>query len=298
MVTATQQAGVLSRSQLRAMGLGKDYVDTQLSAGRWQEVSSVVVCTTTGPLTRPQLMWVGVLHAGPQSAIGGLTALEVSGLRHWHRDAVTVLLPKSHNLEAVAGVDFVETRRPVQLLTGPGRLPLWRVEPAALLWAAYEPVTRSAYGLLAACVQQGLTTPENLERWIGRMRPLRRAKPFRRVLGELAGGSQSGAELDVLRMCDRHRLPRPQRQVRRHDSAGRLRFTDAEWALPDGRVVVLEVDGGFHMEAGRWADDIERERGLVATGALVLRCTALQLRDGGAAVARDLRRVGVAESSA
>ncbi len=297
-VTATRQAGVLSRSQLRAVGLGKDYVDTQLSARRWQEVSSVVVCTTTGPLTRQQLMWVGVLHAGPQSAIGGLTALELSGLRHWHRDAVTVLLPKSHNLEPVEGVDFVETRRPVQLLSGAGHLPVWRVEPAALLWAAYEPVTRSAYGLLAACVQQGLTTPEKLERWIGRMRPLRRAKPFRRVLGELAGGSQSGAELDVLRMCDRHCLPRPRRQVRRPDSAGRLRFTDAEWILPDGRVVVLEVDGGFHMEAGHWADDIERERGLVATGAVVLRCTALQLRDGGAKVARDLRRVGVAESSA
>jgi hypothetical protein len=39
-------------------------------------------------------------------------------------------------------------------------------------------------------------------------------------------------------------LPRGQRA--RLDRAGRRRWTDAEWDLPDGRVLVLEVDGGFH----------------------------------------------------
>ena len=106
------------------------------------------------------------------------------------------------------------------------------------------------------------------------------------------------SELDVTRMCREHRLPMPTRQVRRRDSAGRLRFTDAEWRLADGRVVVLEVDGGFHMEVEHWSDDIERERGLVATGAIVLRCTSVQLREASWQVARDLRRVGVGESSA
>lgn len=295
---ARRQDGLLSRSQLRGIGLDSNYVDTQLDAGRWQEVSSVVLCTTTGVLTRTQLMWAGVLHAGPQSAVGGLTALELAGLHNWERPDVTVMLPKSHNLEPVVGVRFVETRRPVRLMCAPGVLPVWRVEPAALLWAAYEPVTRSAYGLLAAVVQQQLTQPTSLETWIGRMRPLRRAKTFRRVLAEIGAGSQSGAELDVIRMCARRGLPRPARQTRRTDSSGRLRYTDAEWRLPDGRVVILEVDGGFHMQVEHWADDIERERALVATGAVVLRCTALQLRDQDHVVARDLRLVGVAESSA
>jgi very-short-patch-repair endonuclease len=130
------------------------------------------------------------------------------------------------------------------------------------------------------------------------MRPLRRAKPFRRILGDIAGGAHSVSELDVTRMCRAHRLPLPTRQVRRRDSAGRVRFTDAEWRLPDGRIVILEVDGGFHMDVEHWSDDIERERGLVATGAIVLRCTSSQLRDAGGQVARDLRRVGVGESSA
>ena len=289
---------MISRDQLRRVGYTSNYVDTQLSARRWQEVSSVVLATTTGVLTRQQLMWAGILHAGPRSAIGGLTALERHGLTGWHRDEITVLVEKSHNLEPLPGVRFVETRRPIPLLRSSQSLPTWRLEPAALLWAAYTPVTRSAYGLLAACVQQGLTTPYRLDGWITRMRPLRRAKPFRRVLGELAEGTQSMAELDVVRLCDNAALPRPRRQTRRVDSAGRLRYTDAEWLLPDGRTLVLEVDGGFHMSVEHWSADIERERQLVATGVVVVRCTARELREDPGRVARDLRRLGIVESSA
>jgi hypothetical protein len=75
-----------------------------------------------------------VLHAGPGRAIGGLSALERRGLAHWHREEITVLLAKPHNLAPLAGVRFVGTRRPVGLFaTGP--LPTWRTEPAALLVA-------------------------------------------------------------------------------------------------------------------------------------------------------------------
>jgi len=295
---ARRQAGIISRSQLRRLGHDKEFVRTQLRAERWQEVSSVVLATTTGILTREQLMWAGTLHAGPASAVGGLTALAHHGLRNWRRDDVTVLLPKSRGIEPLPGVDFVECRRDIVGYRASGRLPVWRVEPAALVFAGYEPVTRTAYGLLAAVVQQGLSGPAELERWIGRLRPLRRARPFRRILAEIAGGAQSLAELDVGRMCRTHRLPPPTRQTRRRDSSGRVRYTDAEWRLHDGQVVILEVDGGFHMDAEHWGDDIERERGLVATGALVLRCTAYELREDSGRVARDLRRVGVGRSSA
>lgn len=295
---AASQAGLVTRRQLRRLGMTKDYVDTQLDAGRWQEISSTVLATTTGTLTREQLMWAGVLHAGPMSALGGLTALERHGLERWHRDEITVLVAKSHNLEKIKGIKFVETRRPIPLMTSSKQLSTWRIEPAALHWAAYTPVTRSAYGLLAACVQQGLTTPYRLDGWITRMRPLRRAKPFRRLLGEIAAGTQSGAERDVITMCDTFGLPLPRRQTRRTDSAGRLRFTDAEWRLPDGRVVVLEVDGGFHMTVEHWGADIERERQLIATGVIVVRCTAVELREHPRKVARDLMALGVLESSA
>lgn len=296
---ASRQAGILSRSQLTHLGHGDHYVDHQVASQRWQLLSSTVVSTVTGTPTREQMMWAGVLHGGAEATIAGLTALELHGLRNWHRDDVTVLVPKSHNLELLPGVHFIETRRPLLPLRAPGRLPRWRPEPAALLFAAYHPVTRTAYGLLAAVVQQGVSSPGDLSTCLGQMRPLRRAKHFRRVLDELAGGAQSLAELDLTRMCQANGFPLPVRQTPRRDASGRMRYTDAEWVLADGRIVLLEVDGSHHMNVEQWGEDIQRERDLVvATGAIVLRCTALELRAGGHRVARALRQLGLGESSA
>jgi len=294
---AGDQCGLLARRQLVSLGHPAHFVDDQLDAERWQLVSDVVLCTTTGVLSREQLMWAGVLHAGPNSAIGGLTALERRGLTGWHRDDITVLLAKSHNLEPLAGVRFVETRRPVGL-NATGGPPTWRTEPAALLFAAYTPNLRTALGLLAAVVQQRLTTADRLLLEIDRMQPLRRAKRFKRMLGQVAGGAQSLAEAQVERMCVDHGLPLPARQTRRPDASGHVRYTDAEWRLPDGRTAILEVDGGFHMEVAHWEDDIARERDLVTTGAVVLRCTDRELTDDAGRIAASLRAVGVGRSSA
>ncbi len=294
---ATDQGGLVARRQLNALGYDDRYIDRRVAAERWQLVSQVVVCTTTGVLTREQRTWAGVLHAGPGSAIGGLTALERRGLEHWHRAEITVLLAKSHNLEPLEGVRFVETRRPVGLYAT-GAPPTWRTEPAALLFAGYTTSTRTALGLLAAVVQQRLTTPERILRELPGMHPLRRSKLVRSTLAEVAEGAHSLAEMGVGRMCLQEGLPMPDRQVRRRDASGRTRFTDAQWRLPDGRVVVLEIEGSFHMEVSHWEADIARERDLVATGAVVLRCTDREIREEPSRIARSLRAVGVGRSSA
>jgi hypothetical protein len=294
---ADHQSGLLARRQLIALGHAPHYVDRQVAARRWQLVSDVVVCTTTGTLTREQRMWSGVLHAGPNSAIGGLTALERRGLTNWYRDEITVLLSKSHNLQPLEGVRFVETRRPIAL-NATGGLPTWRPEPAALLYAGYVRSARTAVGLLAAVVQQRLTTPERLLRGLTRMHPLRRTKLFRATLEDVADGSHSLAELGVARMCRTHGLPLPDRQVLRRDASGRIRYLDCEWRLPQGIVVILEIDGGFHMEVEHWEDDIVRERDLVTTGAVVLRCTDREVREETERIVASLRAVGVGRSSA
>ena len=156
---AERQAGAVTREQLRLRGLGRHYVRTQLAAGRWQEASSTVLVTTTGPLSLEQRRWVGVLHADQPAALAGLTALEDAGLENWHRDQIAVLVPKSDDPVVLDGYRFVETRRDIGSMTlirsTPPRL---RVEPAALLFAGYERSERTACGLLAAVVQQRLTT--------------------------------------------------------------------------------------------------------------------------------------------
>lgn len=110
---------------------------------------------------------------------------------------------------------------------------------------------------------------------------------------DIAGGAQSVGEIDVRRMCRDFGLRLPDRQVRRRDASGRLRFTDCEWRLADGRVLVLEVDGGFHMEVEHWEDDLARQRALTAPDRIVVRCTTRELRDQPDVVARDLRLLGV-----
>lgn len=125
------------------------------------------------------------------------------------------------------------------------------------------------------------------------MRPLRRARLFRAALAEIAGGADSLAELDLARLCRRAGLPRPRRQIRRQDSAGKIRFTDCEWLLPDGRTLVLEIDGAFHMDVRHWQDDLARHRRLSAQDRVIIRCTARELRENPDQVAADLKRHGL-----
>jgi hypothetical protein len=291
---AAAQQGVLARRQLTALGCDWGRVRNQVAARRWAVRTPRVVTTFTGELSWRQQVWVGVLHAGGSALVGGLTALEWHGLRNWHRDEVSVLVDDRLTFPPVPGVRFVGTRRDLRSFRHRrGELPLCRVEPAALLCAGYTRSARTGQGLLAAVVQQRLSTAQRLLDELETLTPLRRSRTFRRSLGDVGDGAHSMAELDVRRMCRVAGLPRPSRQVKRRDHTGRVRFTDCEWPLGAGRVLVLEVDGGFHMEVEHWEDDIVRQRRLTRHDRVLVRCTARELRDEPHLVARDLVALGL-----
>jgi hypothetical protein len=258
-----QQASMVARRQLNAIGLDADHVQAQVAARRWVVRTPRVVSTTTGELTWEQRCWLGVLHAGPRSMLGALTAAGRLGLTGWERATVAVLVDDELAFEPVLGVRFFRSRRPFALLwsSRPG-ITTSQLEPAILLWAAYDAPVRAAHGVLAASVQQRLTTPERLATWVDMLQPLRRAAGFRRTIGDIAGGAHSGAELDVRRMCRRSGLSLPHRQRPRYDRGGKRRWTDCEWDLPGGGVLVLEVDGGFHEEVLEWGADLKRARAI------------------------------------
>ena len=290
----TSQQQMVARRQLLPLGIEWEGVRDQVRARRWVVHTPRVVGTTTGALTWEQRCWLAVLHAGPRSLLGGLSAAEVLGLTGWHRETITVLVDDELAFEPVEGVRFFRSRRPFELLRSPRPgIPGGRLEPSVLLWAAYEAPTRAAHGILAAAVQQRLTTAERLIEWVDLLRPLRRAGSFKRTLGDIAGGAQSGAELDVRRMCRRFALRLPDRQRPRRDRAGKRRWTDCEWDLPDGSVLVLEVDGSFHVEVMAWNADIKRARSITTRQRVVVRCTAYELRHETPDVARDLIALGV-----
>ena len=290
----TRQAGLVARRQLTEHGIHWNDVANQVRAERWRVRTPRVISTTTGPLSPRQRLWLAVLHAGPRSLLGGLTAAAAHGMKRWDRPDITVLVDDELAFEPVSGVRFFRSRRPFELLRDDSSaLPLCRLEPALLLWAAYDAPPRAAHAVLASAVQQRLTSAPSLLEWVDLLKPLRRAPAFRETLADVGGGAESGAELDVARMCRGFRLVQPSRQRGRRDRGGRRRWTDCEWDLEDGSVLVLEVDGSFHMDVEHWDADLKRSRRLTTRDRTIVRCSAYELRHETVEVVSDLLALGV-----
>ena len=288
------QAGMVARRQLNAHGFDADRVHSQIRARRWVERTPRVISTTTGTLDAQQWLWLAVLHAGPRSMLANLSAAERHGLTGWERPYVSVMVDDQLSFEPVEGIDFFRSRRPFDLMLSPKPgIPSCRLEPAVLLWAGYEATNRAAHGVIAACLQQRLTTPRRMIEWVDQLRPLRRAKPFKRTISLVEGGAHSGAELDVdsdvspLRP-PAARSPDPSFRPRRPGTLDR-----AEWVLPDGTTLVLEVEGGHHLDILQAGDDAKRSRRLTTRTRVVVRCTAYELIHETAEVALDLIALGL-----
>lgn len=292
---AAAQDGLITREQLRACGVARWSVQHRIATERWVQHTPTVIGVVTGPLSPSQQRWLGVLHAGGVALLGGLSAAGEFGLANWERPKVTVLIGKDQDVGAGHPlIDYRRTRRDLGQMRHLGRcLPTAQLEPSLLLFASWQRSARTADGIIAAAVQQRLTTPDALAWWLERLTPIRGAARFRRALLEIGEGAHSRAEMDVRRLCRTHGLKAPDRQIRRRGSDGRCRFTDCEWQVGPGVRVVLEVDGAFHMDVAHWEDDIARQRSLTERGLVVVRCTARELRDEPARVAHDLRRLGV-----
>ena len=147
--------------------------------------------------------------------------------------------------------------------------------------------------MLAAVVQRRLTTAVRLEAELRTVGRVRHKAYMRLVLTDIAQGAHSLGERDLATLCRRFGLVPPTRQVIRRDSAGRRRYLDAEWLLPTGEIVVLEVDGSHHLDVANWQEDMKRERSVVVSRRWVLRATTLEIRLEAAAIAADLRALGV-----
>ena len=218
------QAGVLARRQLREAGWSDRQIAHEVDFERWQRPTPGVLVVNTGALTDVQRQWIGVLHAGSGAVLSHLTAARSAGLT-WIGDGVIhVLTAKGDLVEPLNGYFFHQTRRPyerwVKPVTGPPRLPF---EHSALLAAERDHHVRRAIGLLAACVQQGLTTAPRLGLTIPAIRKLRHGRTFKLVLTDIGGGAHSFAEINMGRLCKEAGLVPPTRQVVRLDKQGRRR---------------------------------------------------------------------------
>ncbi|WP_311836121.1 hypothetical protein [Cellulomonas fimi] len=281
-----------TRDQLHSLGVSRHHVRNQVAARRWRLVCPDVVALHRGPLDRIAAMWAAALACPPGGVLGAWTALELAGLDGWYRQELHVVIARGQRPPGATGVVVHESRRHVPtdgvLLRG---LPVHPVDRAAVDAAAWSRSSRTAVGLLAAVVQQGLSTADRLGSALELAGKVRHRRLLAHCLADIDGGSQSLAEIDFVRFCRDHDLPEPRRQVRRQDSRGRWRYLDVEWQLADGRTVAVEIDGIGHMEATRWYDDLLRSAELPHDERRTLiRLPATAVRIDGARVARILRR--------
>jgi len=297
---AERQAGVVRRGQLHqlvpdATGL----IAANVIAERWTMVGSRVVLMQNAPPSRDQQLWIAVLHSGDAqgrgAALAGLTALEADGLEGFAVEPIHVVVERGRHVPAMPGLIVHESRRfdpqhdPHPMRTPPRtRLPRSVIDAAA-----WESNPRRSAALLAASVQQRLTTTAHLFQALAAAGRVDHSPLMRLVLHDIAGGAHSLGELDIGRLCRRGGLRAPDRQRQRTDAHGRRRYLDCEWRLSDGRTVVLEVDGAQHIQVRAWWDDMKRERAVVISGKTVLRCGTIELRLEPDHIIRDLRLVGV-----
>ena len=290
------QDGVATYRQLMGVGMSRDEVRAYVDGGRWQRIARHCLVSHNSEPTRRQVMWVAVLDPPDLVALAGFTSLQLRGFTFFGREPelIHVVVQRGATYHRLPGVKIHESRRLRERdIVYESGLPCLSVPRSALDAAAWQPYPRYACGVLAAVVQQKLCTAQDLSGelpFVGRIRH----KPYMRLaILDIGGGAEALSEIDIAAMCRRFGLQPPDRQRIRRDPQGRKRYLDCEWFLENGHVVVLEVDGSHHAEVQHWEADMKRERAVVISGRRVLRATANEARHDQAAIAADLRAIGV-----
>ncbi len=236
-------------------------------------------------MTEQQRLWTALLWGGPGTVLAGLTAARLDGLDGFPGRGVAadepihLLVPsnrsvrrKSSGLPLVVHYSTALAAEDIHPLRQPRRTRIaWSLVDAAA-WMATD---RGAQAVLAAGVQQRLVRVADLTAIVARNQRLPRRAVVKATLDDIAGGAQALSELDFTRLLRRYRLPEPDRQAQRLDSAGRRRWLDAVW---EAAGVIVEVDGIHHTDAAEYWADMDRDNDFTLGGYRVLRFPAFVVR--------------------
>lgn len=271
---AADHDGVLSREQLRLLGLSKGHLRTQMRAGRWSAHGRQAVAVHTAGLGQRARWRVAVLEVGAEAALDGVSALQAAGLSGYDEPTVHVSVPKGAHPRRLPGVQVHETRlrRPTDVI--PAGISRVRPEVAAVRAALWARSDRQAALMVVMAVQQRLTTAQAVQRALGGIRRHRRRPFLNTILRDVIDGAQALGELDFARMCRARGIPAPTRQVVRRGPRGRV-YLDAYW---DKYRLVVEIEGIHHGAASTQIADALRQNSLSLRRDTVLRIPLLGLR--------------------
>jgi len=293
-----EQERVLTRRQ--ALGfMTDDTLRHRLDSGQWRRTRYGLYVAHNGPLSTGQQHWAAVLGCGHGAVLAGLTAAREGGLRRESGKVIHVLVPAENRpnqpgravRSPTAAMPRVVAHRTTKLpdkdvphVARPPRTTMPRSLVDAAQWATSDDEARA---VIAASCRQRLVMPEDVLEVVDRMPRAHRRAVVLETIGFTTNGAEALSEINFDKLCRIHGLPLPDKQVRRRDHSGRLRFLDAYWRAYG---VVAEVDGGWHTEPEAWWSDMWRQNDLWIGGEIVVRYPAWALRRQPDRVAGQLHR--------
>jgi very-short-patch-repair endonuclease len=280
-----EQHGLVTRSQLIDLGLGRRAIGHRLEVGRLHGIHREVYAVGYRRLSERGRWLAAVLAAGDGAVLSHTSAAELWELRAAKGRWIDVTVPVKRR--APAGVRIHRTELDPSAVTMRGPIPVTTplrtlLDLSTQLTAPQleQAIRQAEYGKLATAA--ALT--RSLSTWQGR----RGAKTLKRALrfaGTGKGRTRSDLEIAFQAFLRRHRLVPPDLNV---DLVLDGHPIQADCFWPAHRLIV-ELDGGAaHMTTQAFYTDRARDRRAHAAGLTVIRVTWADLDDDQAGLAADL----------
>lgn len=252
---AESQDGIVSRRQLRALGISRTVVRSHVRGRRWRRVHPGVYATFTGPLPDRALIWAALLYAGSDAVASHGTAEWLCGLRTDLPSPLTVCVP--HGRRHHAGSPGVRVRQARHLTRRrhPSKTPpQTTLEDTVLDLVDTARTERAVIDVVLRACQQRLTSARRMSACARSRSRLRWRSLVVDLLCDAREGVTTPLERCYVRDVERaHGLPQGLRN-RAEGRRGRRRYRDVRyrrWRL------VVELDGrAAHPEDEREFDDI------------------------------------------
>ncbi|GAB2493610.1 hypothetical protein GCM10027063_36430 [Promicromonospora xylanilytica] len=306
LATAAAQEGLVSKAQCDGAGVNKDAVALLIKRGRWRRVARGVYDTDPEPTerrlrdgrhdhVRRRAAWLGML-AVPDGIATGACALALLGIGGLPVDLVPEAARPGGMYAAVG--EGIALRRYRSFDDQPYRGRRVAALVPALAQALPTLSRHEAVAVLSDALREGRLDAAALQRVRENLRGRRGAAQVHCLLDLAEARDGSPAESHARLSFVDHGVPPDGQQVTFVAGGVVLARVDFVWSLPDGRFVVVEIDGrAFHSGDAMLADDAARQNGLVATGRLlVLRFPARRALAAvpslGAEMAERLTRLG------
>ncbi len=265
-VLAESQHGVVSRGQLRQIGLHPSAIERRLAAGRLHAVRRGVYAVGHRVLSPAGRLTAAVLACGPGAVASHRAAAQHLGLGASTLCEVTV--PVARNPRP--GIRLHVSQLADDEVEDHEGIPTTTVSRTIFDSAAVVP-RRRIEAMLNEAEYLGLTSPTSIPELLDRYPGRRGAVALRHVLGLAAARTRTIGEEEFLVFLDAHDLPRPDTNVPRILRGSPI---EADGVYADARLII-EVDGGSHKTDRRFHEDRERDRAHLVEGWSTIRVSRL-----------------------